>query len=159
MSEIPAQSESRTAIAVLLAVLGLVAFFVGYVVISAQARARGVGFHEGAQEAGISFVMRNLPSEQGEQRFRINLYDHGAGLAIGDFDNDGRDDIYFLNQHGPNALYRNKGDGKFEDVTAKAGVALEGKVSVGATFTHTDKYFSNHSGDAFFAACEVARNP
>ena len=126
------------AIIALLCALGVAAFFVGYLVISAHARPRGVGFHERAQEAGISFVMHNLPNEQGEQRFRINLYDHGAGLAIGDFDNDGRDDIYFLNQHGPNALYRNKGDGTFEDVTAKAGVALEGRVSVGATFADYD---------------------
>ena len=96
------------------------------------------GFQERAQAAGIAFQMNNLPNEQGEQRFRINLYDHGAGLAVGDYDNDGRDDIYFLNQHGPTALYRNRGDGTFEDVTAKAGVALDGRVSVGATFADYD---------------------
>jgi hypothetical protein len=98
----------------------------------------GEGFQERAQQAGIAFRMNNLPNEQGEQRFRINLYDHGAGLAVGDYDNDGRDDIYFLNQHGPTALYRNRGDGTFEDVTAKAGVALDGRVSVGATFADYD---------------------
>src|SRR3989442_3204842 len=63
--------------------------------------------------------MHDLPKEQGE-RFRINLYDHGSGLAVGDYDNDGHEDIYFLNQHGPNALYRNTGDGSFVDVTAQA---------------------------------------
>jgi hypothetical protein len=99
---------------------------------------RGEGFQERAQQAGIAFRMNNLPNEQGEQRFRINLYDHGAGLAVGDYDNDGRDDIYFLNQHGPTALYRNRGDGTFEDVTATAGVALDGRVSVGATFADYD---------------------
>ena len=98
----------------------------------------GEGFQERAEQAGIAFRMNNLPNEQGEQRFRINLYDHGAGLAVGDYDNDGRDDIYFLNQHGPTALYRNRGDGTFEDVTAKAGVALDGRVSVGATFADYD---------------------
>src|SRR5712671_253659 len=97
----------------------------------------GSGFQERAQQAGIAFRMNFLPREQGE-RFRINLYDHGAGLAIGDYDNDGRDDIYFLNQHGPNALYRNRGDGTFEDVTAKAGVGLGDRVSVGATFADYD---------------------
>src|SRR6187551_900240 len=66
----------------------------------------GAGFQEQALAAGITFRMNNLSREQGE-RFRINLYDHGAGLAVGDFDNDGRDDIYFLNQHGTNALYHN----------------------------------------------------
>jgi hypothetical protein len=75
--------------------------------------------------------MAFLPTEQGEQ-FKINLYDHGSGLAIADFDGDGYEDIYFLNQLGPNALYRNKGDGTFEDVTEKAGVALGDRVCAGA---------------------------
>jgi hypothetical protein len=111
--------------------------FVAYVVISGRGAKRGQGFEERAQQAGLAFQMHNLPNEQGV-RFRINLYDHGSGLAVGDYDNDGRDDIYFLNQHGPNALYRNKGDGTFEDVTAKTGLALEGRVSVGATFADFD---------------------
>jgi hypothetical protein len=95
------------------------------------------GFQERARAAGIEFRMNNLPMEQGE-RFRINLYDHGSGLAVGDYDNDGRDDIYFLNQRGTNALYRNTGNGSFADVTAKAGVALGDRVSVGATFADYD---------------------
>ena len=95
------------------------------------------GFEERARAAGIAFRMNNLTREQGE-RFRVNLYDHGSGLAIGDYDNDGRDDIYFLNQHGTNALYRNAGDGSFVDASAKAGVALGDRVSVGATFADYD---------------------
>ena len=95
------------------------------------------GFQERAQAAGISFRMNNLPREQGE-RFRINLYDHGSGLAVGDYDNDGRDDIYFLNQHGTNALYRNLGNGSFADVTAKAGIGLGDRISVAATFADYD---------------------
>ena len=101
-----------------------------------KAPARVTGFQERAQEAGIAFRMHDLPKEQGEQ-FHINLYDHGSGLAVGDYDNDGREDIYFLNQLGGNALYRNMGDGSFVDVTAKAGVALPGRVSVAATFAST----------------------
>jgi hypothetical protein len=97
----------------------------------------GSGFQERAHEAGIAFRMNFLSREQGE-RFRINLYDHGSGLAVGDYDNDGHEDIYFLNEHGPNALYRNRGDGTFEDVTTKAGVALGDRVSVGATFADYD---------------------
>jgi hypothetical protein len=95
------------------------------------------GFEERAQAAGIAFRMNILMREQGE-RFRVNLYDHGAGLAIGDYDGDGRDDVYFLNEHGTNALYRNVGDGTFVDVSAKAGVALGDRVSVGATFADYD---------------------
>src|SRR6266513_1415360 len=95
------------------------------------------GFQERAREAGITFRMHDLPKEQGET-FHINLYDHGAGLAVGDYDNDGLEDIYFLNQLGPNALYRNSGNGSFVDVTAKAGVGLGDRISVGATFADYD---------------------
>src|SRR5204863_5618 len=97
----------------------------------------GSGFQERAWEARIAFRMHDLPKEQGE-RFRINLYDHGSGLAVGDYDNDGHEDIYFLDQHGPNALYRNTGDGSFVDVTAQAGIALGDRISVGATFADYD---------------------
>jgi hypothetical protein len=45
-----------------------------------------------------------------------------TGLAVGDYDNDGRLDLY-VTAFGPNRLYRNLGGGKFEDVTAAAGVA------------------------------------
>jgi hypothetical protein len=95
------------------------------------------GFVEDATAAGITFRMKFLPSEQGE-KFKINLYDHGCGVAVGDFDGDGFEDIYFVNQLGPNALYRNKGDGTFEDVTAKAGVALGDRICVAATFADFD---------------------
>src|SRR5262249_34095015 len=50
----------------------------------------------------------------------------------------GFDDIYFCNQLGPNALYRNKGDGTFEDVTEKAGVGLGDRVCVAATWVDYD---------------------
>ncbi len=47
------------------------------------------------------------------------------GVAAGDFDNDGFDDLYVCQPAGlPNRLYRNRGDGTFEDVTEKAGVGV-----------------------------------
>jgi hypothetical protein len=94
-------------------------------------------FRECAAEVGLTWRMCFLPNEQGET-FKINLYDHGCGVAVGDFDGDGFDDIYFCNQLGSNALYRNKGDGTFEDVTAKAGVGLGDRVCVGATWVDYD---------------------
>src|SRR5262245_30689757 len=66
------------------------------------------GFRDVAPESGIDFRMQFLPGEQGE-KFKINLYDHGCGVAVADYNGDGYDDIYLLNQLGPNALYRNKG--------------------------------------------------
>lgn len=47
------------------------------------------------------------------------------GVAAGDYDNDGFDDFYVCQPAGlPNRLYRNRGDGTFEDVTEKAGVGV-----------------------------------
>lgn len=94
-------------------------------------------FRDAAAESGITFRMNFLPGEQGE-KFKINLYDHGSGVAVGDYDGDGYDDVYFVNQLGPNALYRNKGDGTFEDRTKQAGVALGDRICVAATFADYD---------------------
>ncbi|RSL17412.1 tetratricopeptide (TPR) repeat protein [Edaphobacter aggregans] len=54
----------------------------------------------------------------------IDVYGNN-GVATGDFDNDGFDDFYVCQPSGlPNRLYRNRGDGTFEDVTEKAGVGV-----------------------------------
>lgn len=54
----------------------------------------------------------------------VDVYGN-QGIAVGDFDNDGFDDIYVCQPSGlPNRLYRNRGDGTFEDVTERAGVAV-----------------------------------
>ena len=50
---------------------------------------------------------------------------YGMGVAVGDYDNDGFDDLYVTN-YGANTLYRNSGKGTFADVTASAGVAAGG---------------------------------
>ena len=46
---------------------------------------------------------------------------YGMGVAVGDYDNDGYEDLY-VTAYGGNRLYRNNGDGSFTDVTEKAGV-------------------------------------
>ena len=54
----------------------------------------------------------------------IDVYGNN-GVAAGDFDNDGFDDLYISQPAGlPNRLYRNRGDGSFEDVTDRAGVGV-----------------------------------
>jgi hypothetical protein len=97
------------------------------------------GFVDVREQAGIEFHNSFLPGEQGAN-FKINLYDHGAGVAAGDIDGDGDDDLYFVNQLGPNALYRNDGGGRFADVTATAGpVALGDRICVCALFNDLDE--------------------
>ncbi len=52
----------------------------------------------------------------------VDVYGNN-GVAVGDFDNDGLDDLYVCQPAGlPNRLYRNRGDGTFEDVTEQSGV-------------------------------------
>lgn len=70
-------------------------------------------------------------------------YDHGSGLAAADVDNDGRVDFYFVNQLGPNQLWRNLGGGRFEDITGSSGTAVPGRVHVAAAFGDID-----NDGDA-----------
>lgn len=54
----------------------------------------------------------------------IDVYGNN-GIAAGDFDNDGYDDLYVCQASGlPNRLYRNRGDGTFDDVTEAAGVGV-----------------------------------
>ena len=61
------------------------------------------------------------------------------GVCIGDYDNDGHDDL-FLTYYGKNALYRNNGDGTFTEVTEKAGlVQKETRFSTGCTFVDYDR--------------------
>ena len=61
------------------------------------------------------------------------------GVCIGDYDNDGFDDL-FITYRGKNVLYRNNGDGTFTDVTDEAGVGGEaGSWSTGCTFLDYDR--------------------
>ncbi|MEW6301919.1 MAG: VCBS repeat-containing protein [Verrucomicrobiota bacterium] len=61
-----------------------------------------------------------------------------SGLAAGDVDGDGLCDLFLCGMDGPNVLYRNLGDWKFQDITANAGVACAGRFLTGATFADVD---------------------
>jgi len=95
-----------------------------------------VQFTNIAAEAGITFRHENGASPQ---KYMFETF--GSGVGVIDFDNDGLPDIFFANgadlAHGKpspgNVLYRNLGNGKFEDVTAKAGVAGNGGFATGVT--------------------------
>jgi hypothetical protein len=73
----------------------------------------------------------------------------GFGVAVGDYDNDGWEDLYITYLDG-GVLYRNNGDGTFTDVTAKAGVGNPGRWGTSAAFGdydndgHLDLYIANY---------------
>ena len=67
----------------------------------------------------------------------LNFCGWGYGVAIGDYDNDGWEDVYITGYHG-SALYHNNHDGTFTDVTAKAGVANAGRWGTSAAFGDYD---------------------
>jgi hypothetical protein len=87
--------------------------------------------------SGITFVHHFLDSETGST-YKINPYDHGSGVFIADVNGDGLDDLYFLDFRGPNALYLNRGQMRFEDVTDAAGIGVPRSISVGAAFGDYD---------------------
>ncbi len=58
---------------------------------------------------------------------------NGGGVGVGDFDQDGLQDLYFTGNMIPNKLYLNRGKLKFKEITAEAGVAAAKKWSTGVT--------------------------
>ncbi len=88
------------------------------------------------EQTGIHFKNAYDDPEMWGRRYReFTLGTVGAGVATGDFDHDGRPDIYAVSKTGPNRLYRQTGDLTFEDVTERAGVAgLPDSWATGATF-------------------------
>jgi hypothetical protein len=78
-------------------------------------------FHNVAQEAG----------------FTVSGW--GQGVCVGDFDNDGHPDL-LVTYYGHNVLYRNRGDGTFEDLTAKAKLPTTGvRFGSGCSFVDYDR--------------------
>lgn len=101
----------------------------------------------------------------------------GQGCCIGDFDNDGWDDL-FVTYWGQNVLYHNNGDGTFTDVTARAGlIQTRRRWNTGCAFVdydrdgHLDLFVANYidfdpktaptpaSGPCLYKGLEVACGP
>lgn len=110
-----------------------------------------VTFSDIARSAGITFLHDNAATSE---KFLIETM--GAGCAWIDYDQDGLLDLYLVNSaatsiYSPkkplrSALYRNRGDGTFSDITAFAGVAAEGLFGMGVA---VGDYDSDGSADIF----------
>jgi hypothetical protein len=74
-----------------------------------------------SSHSGITFNNRIVENDSINPLNVVNIY-NGGGVGIGDFNNDGLQDIYFTGNMVSSKLYLNKGDLEFEDITAKAGV-------------------------------------
>ncbi len=98
-------------------------------------------FEDRVLESGITFV--NRVTDDSGKAYKLVHYDHGNGFAVADVDGDGRLDLYFVNQLGGNELWRNLGNGEFDNITRTAGVGVPGTISVSASFGDTD-----NDGDA-----------
>jgi enediyne biosynthesis protein E4 len=93
-------------------------------------------FTDRVAESGITF--RHGIVDDAGRTYKAAHYDHGNGMAVADVDGDGLLDLYFTSQVGGNELWRNLGGGKFENITASAGVGVRRRVSVSASFADID---------------------
>ncbi|HUH32339.1 MAG TPA: CRTAC1 family protein, partial [Daejeonella sp.] len=81
---------------------------------------------------GIDFVNK-LEDRPGTNVFTFRNYYNGGGVAIGDVNNDGINDIYLTSNQGDNQLLINNGNWQFENVAEKAGVKGSKYWSTGVT--------------------------
>lgn len=105
-----------------------------------------------AKSTGVAFLNKVEDRESFNVLTYRNYY-NGGGVAIGDINNDGLNDVYFTSNMGDNKLYINQGTLKFEDITEKAGVKGNESWCTGVTMAdvNADGYldiYVCYSGDA-----------
>jgi hypothetical protein len=111
---------------------------------AADAAHPGFVLRDETAAAGIHFVHHRPTFDPKIASIEPHVAALGASVSVADFDGDGWPDLYFTNSRfgEPNALYRNKGDGTFEDVAVSTGLAdlnRAGKgVSMGAVWGDFD---------------------
>jgi len=91
----------------------------------ADAARPGFVLRDEAAALGVRFVHQRPTFDPKIANIEPHVAALGASISVADFDGDGWPDLYFTNSRfgAPNALYRNRGNGTFEDVAAGAGLA------------------------------------
>lgn len=74
------------------------------------------------KKSGITFK-NQLKEDEKNNILRYEYFYNGGGVAVGDLDNDGLEDLFFTGNMSSNKLYRNLGKWKFDDKTKSAGIA------------------------------------
>lgn len=85
-----------------------------------------------SDDTGIDFANR-LHSSQAFNMFKYMYFYNGAGCGAGDFNNDGKIDLFFASNQGQNKMYLNEGDLHFKDITAAAKIPNDGGWSTGVS--------------------------
>ena len=101
------------------------------------------------QFTGIHFVNK-LDADPSFNLFSYMYYYNGAGIGAGDFNNDGLIDLFFAANRSGNALYLNKGQLKFEDITAAAGIPNDSAWNTGVSVVDI-----NNDGMLDIYVCQV----
>ncbi len=84
------------------------------------------------KQTGLDFVNALRPTSKVNMLTYMYFY-NGAGVATGDFNNDGKYDLFFSSNQGQNRIYLNEGDMKFKDVTVEAKLPNDGGWSTGVS--------------------------
>lgn len=124
----------------------------------------GVYFEEVAEASGVRFVHSAPTLDPRLDHIMPQIASMGAGVSVVDFDRDGWNDLYFTNsgEGSRNALYRNLGDGTFEDVAADLGIADVNQHGTGVSMGAVWGDYDNDGFEDLFVykwgRCELFRN-
>jgi len=86
-----------------------------------------------SDSTGIYFQNTVVDNKE-ENSFQFRNFYNGGGVALGDINNDGLPDVVLTSNLGDNKIYLNKGNFKFDDITAASGFRQNGQWSTGVTF-------------------------
>lgn len=108
-------------------------YFIAFLFLSCGKNRDSLFVLKESNQTGLKFENTLSYTEEFNPYTYRNFF-NGAGVALGDINNDGLTDIYFTGNIVDNKLFLNKGNWKFEDITETAGVGCSNVWSTGATF-------------------------